>query len=116
MKIFIYIISIYRSQLGNSMDLLQEIKHMTDPQKPTLILGDLNACYIENFGNRFIQGVLNMGFKQLVQEPTHIRGRLIDHAYILDLKQEYTIHLERYSPYYSDHDAICICITRITED
>ena len=27
------IISIYRSQLGNSMDLLQEIKHMTDPQK-----------------------------------------------------------------------------------
>ena len=66
------------------MDLLQEVTRLTDVQRPTLIIGDLNVWYKENFSNRFTQGILSMGFKQLVDEPTHIIGRIIDHAYLLD--------------------------------
>ena len=51
-----------------------------------------------------------MNFKQLVQQPTHIPGRLIDHAYILNPENDQEIFTERYSPYYTDHDAICITL------
>ena len=53
---------------------------------------------------------MSMNFKQLVQQPTHIRGRLIDHAYILNPEIDQEIFTERYSPYYTDHDVICITL------
>ena len=58
-----------------------------------------------------IQELLAIGFQQLVHEPTHVRGRIIDHAYIHDLSGRLKLHVERYSPYYSDHDALCITVT-----
>ena len=110
------ILNIYRSQTGNSLELLEELKRLLVLDRPTLITGDFNACFIENFSNRMIQGLVEIGFDQLVHEPTHIRGRHIDHAYIRDPHDELkprptgTPHarakMNRYSPYYSDHDAI----------
>ena len=51
-----------------------------------------------------------MGFDQLVHEPTHVRGRHIDHIYFLDPTKRLKPIIERYSPYFSDHDAMCITI------
>ena len=45
-----------------------------------------------------------------MQQPTHIRGRLIDHAYILNPENDQDIFTKRYSPYYTDHDVICIIL------
>ena len=53
-----------------------------------------------------------MGFDQLVHEATHIRGRHIDHAYLLDPNDKMKLVVGRYSPYYTDHDAICITIEK----
>ena len=56
-------------------------------------------------------------FKQLVKEATHIQGGHIDHAYWKDtigMWQDPAI--ERYSPYYSDHDGICITLTKQSQD
>ena len=78
-------------------------------------MGDFNTCYKENSYNKLIQGLLNLGFSQLMQEPTHIRGRTIDHAYILDPNRQLRLSIERYSPYCTDHDAICICVTNNRE-
>ena len=82
--------------------------------RPTLITGDFNACFIENFNNRLIQGLLTLGFKQLVHEGTHIQGRQIDHAYLLDPTRKLNSVVVRYSPYYSDHDGICIVLTNLS--
>ena len=50
-------------------------------------------------------------FTQLVQEATHIQGRLIDHVYWIDpLDKWQPPDLERYSPYYSDHDALLVTL------
>ena len=52
-------------------------------------------------------------FKLITDEATHIGGGYIDQAYIRD--EENLFHstkLERYSPYYSDHDALCITLKR----
>ena len=78
------IINIYRSQTGNSFELLQDLMKIIEDGRPTLIAGDFNACFVENFSDRLIQGLLSLGFIQLVHEGTHTKGRHIDHAYILD--------------------------------
>ena len=74
------IISIYRSQNWSSARLFEEIKKMLDHDKNTLIVGDFNICFKENYSNQLIQGLLKIGFVQLIHEPTHTRVRIIDHA------------------------------------
>ena len=69
---------------------------------------------MENFNNTLIQGLLNFGFNQLVHEATHIQGRHIDHAYLLDPTQKINSEVDRYSPYYSDHDGLCIVLTNLS--
>ena len=107
------IINIYRSQTGNCLELLNKVKELVDPSRATLITGDFNVCFVENFSNRLVEGLLLMGFEQLVHEATHILGRHIDHAYFLDPTKTLCPVIERYSPYYTDHDGICITITEL---
>ena len=107
------IINVYRSQSGNSLELLEKLKNLIKAGRVTIITGDFNICYMENFSNRMTQGLLSMGFDQLVHEPTHIRGRHIDQVYFLDPCDRLKPIVDRYSPYYSDHDGICITITEL---
>ena len=104
------IISVYRSQSGNSTELLDNLNKQLEPGRATIITGDFNICYMENFSNRMVQGLLSLGFDQLVHEATHIHGRHIDHLYFLDPSKRLMPIIDRYSPYYSDHDGICITI------
>ena len=107
------IINIYRSANCHSVELLNNILKVTPDKKPVLITGDFNICYLVNRTNRLIQGLERNDFQQLVKEATHIRGRQIDHAYWKDPNNTWSEPvLERYSPYYSDHDAICLTIKR----
>ena len=103
-------INIYRSQNGRPIQLLESLKSVLDVGRSTIITGDFNLCFRENRGNKIIDYLLGVGFNQIVRDPTHIKGRVIDHAYWLDIKQKYNVELERYSPYYSDHDGLCITI------
>ena len=81
---------------------------MIKEETATVILGDLNICYKSDKNNKISKFLETNGFKQLMDEPTHIRGRLIDHIYF---KPSMTFNenpaIYRYTPYYSDHDAIC---------
>ena len=104
------IINIYRSQTGNSVELLEDLRDLIEPNRRTIITGDFNICFMENFSNRLIQGLLVMGFTQLVHEPTHIRGRYIDQVFYMDQYDRFEPVIDRYSPYYSDHDAILITL------
>ena len=88
---------------------------MIEEERKTIITEDFNICFIENFSNRMVQGLLRLGFDQLVHEPTHIRGRHIDHIYYLDHINKFKPIIDRYSPYYSDHDGICIALMELPE-
>ena len=66
-----------------------------------------------NRNNKISKYLQNTGFQQLVEEPTHIKGRHIDHLYFKPGKsftEKPSIY--RYTPYYSDHDAICATFGR----
>ena len=66
--------------------------------------------------NRMSQGLEKSSFSQLVQDATQIRGGLIDHAYWKDTTRVWNKpDIERYSPYYSDHDGICTTLTKSCE-
>ena len=90
--------------------MLENLKNLIETDRITIISGDFNICFVENFSNRMIQGLLRLDFDQLMHEPTHIRGRHIDHIYYYDQVKKFKSIVDRYSPYYSDHDAICIVL------
>ena len=107
------VINVYRSQAGNSFEVLDHLRKLINSDRVTLITGDFNSCFMENFSSRLIQGIINLGFRQLVHEATHIHGRHIDHAYILDPNGQLNILVERHSTYFSDHDGICVILSKI---
>ena len=110
------VINIYRSQAGDSLEILEQLHRLINGGRSTLITGDFNTCFIENFNSQLIQGILDLGFKQLVHEATHTQGRHIDHAYLLDPTGQLSSMIERHSTYYSDHDGICVIISKKTQE
>ena len=49
---------------------------------------------------------------QIVKEPTHLSGSLIDHVYIhQDLLGNVNVEVKNFDVYFSDHDAIQISLT-----
>ena len=108
-------INIYRSSSGSIPEALTALKGLIDKSKPNLITGDFNLCFTKNGANSITKGLQDCGFKQLVTEATHIQGGLIDHVYWRDVRstrfEEPTV--ERYSPYYSDHDALMVTLVKL---
>ena len=105
------VINVYRSQnksLGEAANIIIE---RIDTKKPTLIIGDMNVCAKRNKNNVITQGLANLGFVRLTKEATHIEGNQIDHVYWKDVGGTWEDpNIERYSPYFSDHDAQLISL------
>ena len=111
------VINVYRSNKGNTLDLSDYLESMITNGKPTLITGDLNICFHHHSGNRMSKRLGNMGFNQLVREATHILGGHIDHVYWKNDNGVWSDpQLELNSPYYSDHDALCITLLNDEQD
>ena len=104
---------VYRSSNGNSVELLNNIVSMITPGKSTLITGDFNICMLNHWKNRMTKGLESIGFIQMIKEPTHILGGHIDHIYWRDETSWWEdLEVQLYTPYYSDHDALLISMTR----
>ena len=98
-------INVYRSYNGNTAELLDQLVQMLTPGMPVIITGDFNICFMVNGRNRMSKGLDKEGFQQLMREPTQIMGGHIDHVYWRDRSHQWKQPiLERYTPYYSDHD------------
>jgi hypothetical protein len=109
------IIIVYRSEQGNLTDLVEHLKKLINTGVNTVVTGDFNICYVSNRNNKITKYLENDGFSQLMNEPTHMKGRHLDHLYFRPGSKPVQIpSIHRYSPYYSDHDAICATI-RIPE-
>ena len=104
----IEVINVYRSSNGKQKELIEKLQQTINPKKLTIISGDFNLCAREEKTNRVSKFLEEIGFSQLVKEASHIQGRIIDHVYINCT--EAVIDLERYSPYYSDHDALLVTL------
>ena len=102
------VITVYRSDQGNLSELLDILKDLINPLVTTVVCGDFNICYLSNRKNKVTKYLEQNGFSQLMKEPTHMKGRLLDHFYFRPGKNiSESPSIYRYSPYYSDHDGIC---------
>ena len=69
-------------------------------------MGDFNFDALSSEKNIILRELENWGFRQLVQEPTHIEGGIIDHCYISETIKSESVILSQKSVYYTDHDII----------
>ena len=92
------IISLYRSQGANNQEIVVCLEQLIDTDKPTIIVGDFNLCYVDQKENLIVKYLESHGFSQLVTEATHIQGGHIDHVYSNHSKTVYDVHVMAYSP------------------
>jgi endonuclease/exonuclease/phosphatase family metal-dependent hydrolase len=103
---------LYRSQNGDQKHLTIILEKLLDSEKPLLVVGDFNFCFMGNSSNPTKKYFHENHFQQLVQEPTHIEGNLLDHAYMRDQKRVNKYKTEVHSKYYTDHKGVAILIKR----
>ena len=104
-KTEISLLLVYRKIAMEEEHFSNNLRYLIKSTKPNIVLGDFNFKYqnylpISSLMQRF-------NFEQLVGEPTHIRGGLIDQVYV---SKDFSVfsHLKAHVlyVYYSDHDAI----------
>jgi exonuclease III len=106
------LVVLYRSQNSDLKHLAQLLETLLDTEKPLLIVGDFNFCFMENSSNPTKKYLHDDSFAQLVQEPTHIEGNLLDHAHVKDPKGVNKYKTELHSKYYTDHKGVAVLIKR----
>ena len=104
---------IFRSSSHSLKETWESLETHLKRNKAMLVTGDFNVCYNQNRNNLLTRNIERLGFEQLVTNATHVKGGLIDHAYWRNESDiwEYP-SIERFSPYYSDHDAILVNVKR----
>ena len=103
------VILVYRSQGQQEENILTELQNMINPEKTTVVCGDLNICLKKDPDNIIITTMAAWDFEQLNKEASHVAGGHLDHMYLTrDTALEGT--LERYTPFFSDHDAHCLTL------
>ena len=106
-------IVLYRSSFGNIGNLCEKLSSLFSNKKCQIITGDFNICTNKRPNNLMTSTLKANDFKLMVDEATHIEGGYIDQAYIKGEENLFhSTEVERYSPYYSDHDALCITLKR----
>ena len=97
------LILVYRfSENSNINEFTEEIVNILNLTKTVIICGDININLTKFPQNKFSKALLNIGFIQLVNSPTHI----IDHVYFYS-NDVSTCSLYKIHPvYYSDRDAV----------
>ena len=106
------VILLYRSQGGDYDELIEHIDMMSSGEKPLLIVGDFNFCYLKRKHNRAKLHLEAKKFAQLINEPTHIEGHLLDQAYLQDKQVKLDVTTEIHSKYYTDHKGLAIILKK----
>ena len=79
---------------------------MVNVQKTTFILGDFNWNLRCDESSVLSREMIDFGFSQLVKEPTHNQGGIIDHCYTSKDVLPNNVNLSQKAVYYSDHDLL----------
>ena len=113
------VINVYKSHRNSeNLSFLDNLLELFQKGKKTLIVGDLNICYKDERDNLIVRRLDELGFKQLVNHPTHIEGRQLDHVYLFapNDDEQPTIEVTQFGQYYTDHDLIRINITEVSKN
>ena len=114
-------INVYRSAQGDKTHLVNVLKEKIEdsPGQAILVSGDLNICTMTEPNNPITKALKELGFELLVDVATHIQGGHIDHLYwrgdpsgVWRKPSLENNLIERYSPYYTDHDTWLVTLQK----
>ena len=77
---------------------------LINPSRQILILGDFNLCYLSERNHPIFKALEEKGFNQIVENPTHIKGRLIDLAFSSSGRMKFKVYQK--AQYFTDHDML----------
>ena len=77
-----------------------------------MILGDFNFCHLDSTLNCTRKFLEDRNFQQLINEPTHIDGHLLDQAHVRDPGNELICTGALQAKYYTDHKGLAIVIKK----
>ena len=104
------IFAVYKSKKHSSAQMLWSMTPLIDPGKATFIAGDFN---IDSSTDKSLARELTaMGFHSVVNAATHVAGGHIDHGYFRDPEEVWQLTVERFSPYYTDHDLLAAVLKK----
>jgi endonuclease/exonuclease/phosphatase (EEP) superfamily protein YafD len=106
------LVVLYRSQNGSHSALIEILETLIDREKPILVIGDFNFCFLDDSSNLTKRYFHKNFFTQLVKQPTHIEGNSIDQAHVRDMQEDNHYSLEVHSKYYTDHKGLAVLIKR----
>ena len=106
----INIINVYRSSSSPRNQLSDKLEDFLNHSHESIIFGDLNICGQSERNNSIGRLLSSYGYTQLVKEATQIKGRQIDHLYVKVQCEMEVADLERFSPYYTDHDSLLLSV------
>ena len=104
------IFGVYKSKTYSTSQLVRSMRDLMDPRKATYIAGDFNVD--NSTDDKLVRDLAALGFKSMVNAATHVRGGMLDHVYFRDTEQIWQLTVERYSPYYTDHDMLAAVLTK----
>ena len=108
------ILNVYRSNDADNENFIYDLTSLLVTGRKTLILGDFNICYISNRQSPVFLILNDLGFTQLVQEPTHVAqqeehtSRLIDLAFLWSTQPTTQLRVEQQAQYFTDHTLLKI--------
>ena len=105
------VVNVYCSKGANKVAFLNDLGKLAKAPRPCYIVGDFNVNFLRDPQDQIIKKILSHGFKQIVSEPTHIAGSLLDHVYVKRVLQEPKIALN--FVYYSDHAAVSLFLNDV---
>ena len=111
------VINIYRSAGATDLDLVTSLGQIIDQTRLTLIVGDLNLCYVKKRDSLFLKYLDSLNFKQMTPKATHIAGGTLDLVYSNHaVVAGYKVEAQVYSPWYTynDHDALLITVSLVS--
>ena len=106
------IITLYRSQHCNLKIMNKLLEEIIEKGKPQLLLGDFNYCYLDSYSNSTCKFLHQSNFEQIIHEPTHLEGNLLDQAYLRDINGNFKCTVKLHSKYYTDHKGIALLIEK----
>jgi hypothetical protein len=106
------VLLLYRKNSSNILQYVDGIRNILNDHDIDMILGDFNINFFNEDEIKPLKTLMDsLNYTQVVHSSTFVSaGTLLDHIYVKEPTNRFTIHCSVVHVYYSDHDAVKISI------
>ena len=108
------ILVLYRKNSEPLESFFEYLRYFVERSSAHFVIGDFNIDVFND--NMQLKNILS-DYTQVVKEPTHLSGSLLDQIYVRNtVLQEFSVSASVIDLYFSDHDAVRLKMTSSNVD